>query len=237
MKKYYSKYQKWMLQNIKIFLCCSSYKQLLLQNISAFNIVSGESFNILLTNYSVSFEQLDPGLKYTCVKRSCPYGRCKTFGSETFRCKTIRNVRDRNAYVQNVHIRNMKLWIDHVRDIHEQTFGYKTSLCETCWSKMYGFEMSGPKGPCAERLCPKCPCAKRTGLKYSVAIGSGAKRPGRNIRVRNVLCEKSMCVTYVFEIYPDPKCPGIGRPVAKRPSSKHRCTNCLVTKRLGMKRP
>ena len=45
-KKYYSKYKIWMLQSIKIFSSC---KQLLLQNISAFNIVSAESFNILLT--------------------------------------------------------------------------------------------------------------------------------------------------------------------------------------------
>ena len=50
-----------MLQNIKIFSCCLSYKQLLLQNISAFNIVSGGSFNISLTNHYVSLEQSGPG--------------------------------------------------------------------------------------------------------------------------------------------------------------------------------
>ena len=49
-----------MLQNIKIFSCCSSYKQLLLQNISAFNIRSGERYLVLLANNYISFEQLGP---------------------------------------------------------------------------------------------------------------------------------------------------------------------------------
>ena len=45
-----------MLQNIKFFEL-----QLFSWNIRAFNIISSESFNILLTNNFVSFEQLGPG--------------------------------------------------------------------------------------------------------------------------------------------------------------------------------
>ena len=54
--------QMWMLQNSKIFSCCSSYKQLLLQNISAFNIVCSESFKILFTTNYVSFKQSGPDI-------------------------------------------------------------------------------------------------------------------------------------------------------------------------------
>ena len=57
-KKYYSKYTNMNVAKFEIFSCCSSYKELRLQTISSFNKVSGESFNILLINTYVNFEQL-----------------------------------------------------------------------------------------------------------------------------------------------------------------------------------
>ena len=46
-----------------------------LQNISAFNIVSGKSFNILLTNNYVSFEQLGPD-RYI-LKQGFRFHKCR----------------------------------------------------------------------------------------------------------------------------------------------------------------
>ena len=54
-------YQYVLLQNEKFFLRFSSCIQFFSETIFPLNMIDNESFNIMLTNNIVSFEQLSPG--------------------------------------------------------------------------------------------------------------------------------------------------------------------------------
>ena len=53
-------YQYVLLQNVKFRLCFSSCIQYFNENIFPLNMIDNESFNIMLTNDIISFEQLSP---------------------------------------------------------------------------------------------------------------------------------------------------------------------------------
>ena len=66
-----SKSQVFLLIYVSSFCKCKIYSHFFSKNISIYAIFSGQSFNNMLTNNMVSFEQLGPGASVTTYITDC----------------------------------------------------------------------------------------------------------------------------------------------------------------------